>query len=78
MSTRDSIVYVAGLHIYVESNSGDICLDFDALSDALHNIDRKRNEKYDDPIITRSELIEIHQRIGKFLYGENRRELGND
>lgn len=68
MSTRSSIVYVCGLHIYREMMSGEICL---TVETDWNNLERKRNAKYEDPVISKQELAEIRDKITDFLGDKN-------
>jgi hypothetical protein len=63
MSTRESIVYVAGLHIYREQHADEICME--SVTDP-----RPENRKYGDPIITRAELAQIRDEIDAWLAKE--------
>lgn len=68
MSTRCSIVYVAGLHIYRECNSDEICIERRIVEyRTKEEGERHFNEKYDDPIISREELALIRDEISNFL-----------
>lgn len=60
MSTRQSIVYVAGLHIYKEVLTGEICME--SVTDP-----RPENRIYGDPVVTHSELKQIRDEIDSYL-----------
>lgn len=51
MSTRSSIAYTDSIHIFEETNSGDICVELSS---------SKVNEKYDSPVISEDELIKLY------------------
>jgi len=62
MSTRSSIVYVAGLHIFEETLTKEVCIYF------YEEPDRKFNEiEKTDKVITLSELKKIRDQLNTYL-----------
>lgn len=63
MSTRSSISLIGPIHIYVETLDGDVCIEIDR----RHEPGRPISNQYDDPILTRLELIELRDDISEYL-----------
>lgn len=62
MSTRSTIVYTKGLHIYHECSDDEICINFPETFE-----DFKKNVKYDDIILSIDDLIEIRDNLNKYI-----------
>lgn len=63
MSTRCSIIYGHGLHLYREANSNDVCVTWDDADASESEI----NPQYGDPIIPFPLLEEWHRDLGEFI-----------
>jgi len=63
MSTRSTILFIKGLHIYHEMNDDEICMAIEG-EDTLG---LKKNEKYDDIVLDLHDLREIKELIENYL-----------
>lgn len=68
MSTRCSVVYIGGLHIFEEVISGEICIELDYLPV------RTINDKYGVPVVNRDELKAIADELLAYLGKEDSHE----
>lgn len=65
MSTRSSVHYDNGIHIFEEGNSGDLCFDIDGHA--------YKNDKYDVPAIKEKDVLAFMERL-EFCYGHLRKK----
>ena len=68
MSTRSTIHYGSGLHIYLEQNADEVCLEVEPFwfSEEGPKLG-KRNEKYGGLVIGKQDLINLAHDLNKFL-----------
>lgn len=63
MSTRASIHYSGALHIFIETNTDDICIDFEPRC-------YEQNEFYNVPVLKRKELEALYLDLKKYFEGK--------
>lgn len=71
MSTRSSIFYGEGIHLYTEVMSEELCIELNNMYFTETGLEfakgLKRNEKYESLVISREALIGLRDSITKYL-----------
>jgi hypothetical protein len=79
MSTRASIFYGEGIHLYVETFSDDVCLELERsfFDDDGGIKEAKTNPMYGDIVLSRKALEELCRSLGAYL-AKNQEDLRKD
>lgn len=69
MSTRCSILYDYGIHLYLESNSGEVCLSlpWKLTAEDAESWGSRINGQYGDLVVPLDKLKEWAQELNEFL-----------